>query len=54
LEICFNALVENGKIQPADVPPTPVRLNYSAEELRSMPLDKLKALAEDVAGRSEF
>jgi hypothetical protein len=54
LEICFNALVENGKIQPADVPPTPIKLNYSAEELRSMPLNKLKQLAEDVAGPSEF
>jgi hypothetical protein len=54
LQICFDALVESGQIQPQEVPPTPVRLNYSAEELRSMPLNKLKQLAEDVAGPSEF
>jgi hypothetical protein len=54
LQICFDALVESGQIQPQEVPPTPVRLNYSAEELRSMPLNKLKQLAEDVVGPSEF
>ena len=54
LQICFDALVESGKMQPQDVPPTPVRLDYSQEELYSMPMEKLKALGEEVVGRSEF
>jgi hypothetical protein len=54
LQICFDALVERGEIQPQPVPPTPVRLDYSREELYSMPIEELKRLGEEVAGKSEF